>query len=167
MRKMWIAIAVLVGILTGCSGSPETPTPPPEPTRSWELQVLARGGLGPRNWSGAPLTQVEAYPGYVLVRFAINTASSPREMRDQALSDVTYLANLLSHSTGNAYDLRFEGLHPTVDKYGNEEMSEMLTIWLYKETLQKINWGNFRTSNLPKVADLYLEHPGLRRSSFQ
>lgn len=166
--KARLGMIVLVSLLFTCCSASNNPTvtPAPEPTLSADLQMLVLRSLSPRNWTGAPVASVKAYPRYIEVSFAINTGDSPPKMRDQALIEITYLAEQLSKATGNSKDLRFEGLHLAVDKYGNRNMSDMLSVWLDTDTLAKINWLNFDPGNLPKVADFYLEHPGLRRSSF-
>lgn len=50
---------------------------------------------------------------------------------------------------------------PLVDTYGNESDSLVMSIDMNKETLDKINWENFLTDNLPNVADHYHNHPAL------
>lgn len=50
-----------------------------------------------------------------------------------------------------------------VDRYGNELIGRVMTIRVTRETWEKINWGNFITDNIPKIAETYWEHPTLSR----
>jgi len=46
-----------------------------------------------------------------------------------------------------------------VDKLGNESINPVLILTVSPETMNKINWDNFITDNLPDVADTYFLHP--------
>ena len=48
---------------------------------------------------------------------------------------------------------------PLVDTYGNTKLGVVMEIMLTRDTAEKINWDNFLFQNLPKVADIYQEHP--------
>ncbi len=49
-----------------------------------------------------------------------------------------------------------------VDKLGNESINPVLILTVSPETMNKINWDNFITDNLPDVADTYYLHPALK-----
>lgn len=42
---------------------------------------------------------------------------------------------------------------PMVDTYGNEEVAEVMTTWMSRNTLDKINWDNFYYGDLLDVVD--------------
>lgn len=44
---------------------------------------------------------------------------------------------------------------PTVDEYGNEGFSRALTVGMYEETANQINWDNYDSDNLSRHADTY------------
>jgi len=44
---------------------------------------------------------------------------------------------------------------PTVDEYGEEGFSRALTVGMYEETANQINWGNYDSDNLSRHADTY------------
>ncbi|MEK5332031.1 hypothetical protein [Lysinibacillus sp. FSL W8-0992] len=47
---------------------------------------------------------------------------------------------------------------PLVDTYGNEKDGIVMSFEINKETLNKINWDNFLTDNIPNVVNNYFEH---------
>lgn len=49
---------------------------------------------------------------------------------------------------------------PLVDTYGNEEAGLVMSFDIQKEDLQKINYDNFLTDNVPNVVGNYFEHTG-------
>lgn len=59
--------------------------------------------------------------------------------------------------------LEFDILLPLVDQYGNEKDGSVVKVTLNKETLQKINFDNFKIDNLKNIADSYWEHPALSK----
>jgi len=48
--------------------------------------------------------------------------------------------------------------YPLVDTYGNEKDGIVMSFEINKETLNKINWDNFLTDNIPNVVSNYSEH---------
>lgn len=52
---------------------------------------------------------------------------------------------------------------PLVDSYGNSKDTEVLTINLEKDALDKINWDNFLVEKFPDVANTYFEHPAIKK----
>lgn len=44
---------------------------------------------------------------------------------------------------------------PTVDEYGEEGFSRALTVGMYEETANQINWDNYDSDNLSRHADTY------------
>lgn len=50
---------------------------------------------------------------------------------------------------------------PLTDRFGNVEIDDVMVVLMSRETLNKINFNNFHTANLPAVADSYWEHPAL------
>lgn len=47
---------------------------------------------------------------------------------------------------------------PLIDTYGNEKDGIVMSFEINKETLNKINWDNFLTDNIPNVVNNYFEH---------
>ncbi|MBS4535834.1 hypothetical protein GOQ29_09425 [Clostridium sp. D2Q-14] len=56
-----------------------------------------------------------------------------------------------------------EWQYPLVDKYGNEDLVEVMNIDMTREIADKINWENFPIDNLKEVVDTYYEHPALSK----
>lgn len=50
---------------------------------------------------------------------------------------------------------------PLTDPFGNVETEDVIIILMSRETLDKINFQHFKTSNFNTVADSYWEHPTL------
>lgn len=50
---------------------------------------------------------------------------------------------------------------PLTDRYGNVENGDVMIVLMSRETLNKINFNNFKADNLSAVADSYWEHPAL------
>lgn len=48
---------------------------------------------------------------------------------------------------------------PTVDEYGNEELTDVHKVELKEETVERIDWGGFRFENLQTIADSYAFYP--------
>ncbi|KYG90042.1 hypothetical protein A0U40_07310 [[Bacillus] sp. KCTC 13219] len=52
--------------------------------------------------------------------------------------------------------------YPLIDAYGNEKDVMVMAFEVNKETLNKINWDNFLTDNVPNVVSSYFEHEVLK-----
>lgn len=52
---------------------------------------------------------------------------------------------------------------PLVDTYGNEKDGIVMSFEINKETLNKINWDNFLTDNIPNVVNNYFEHQAFNK----
>lgn len=52
---------------------------------------------------------------------------------------------------------------PLTDTYGNAEYAVVMSFDISKEELQKINFDNFMTDNVPKVVANYFEHPAFSK----
>jgi len=50
---------------------------------------------------------------------------------------------------------------PLTDRYGNVENGDVMLVLMSRETLNKINFNNFKADNLSAIADSYWEHPAL------
>mgnify|MGYP001316291473 FL=1 len=50
-------------------------------------------------------------------------------------------------------------IFPAVDAKGNNMKGTFLNVSMTRETADSINWDNFNHSNLPEVADAYVETP--------
>jgi hypothetical protein len=60
-------------------------------------------------------------------------------------------------------EVEFNILFPLVDTYGNSSNEVVMKAGFSKEVLRKINWENFISDNIPKVASSYWEHGALSR----
>jgi hypothetical protein len=49
-----------------------------------------------------------------------------------------------------------------VDTYGNTSIDKVSLVTMNRPTWEKINWENFLTGDIPKVADYFWTHPALR-----
>lgn len=50
---------------------------------------------------------------------------------------------------------------PLTDRYGNVHNGDVMIVLMSRETLNKINFNNFKAENLSAVADSYWDHPAL------
>ncbi|QFF99355.1 hypothetical protein PB01_11260 [Psychrobacillus glaciei] len=50
---------------------------------------------------------------------------------------------------------------PLTDRYGNVGNEDVMIVLMSRETLNKINFNNFKAENLSAIADSYWEHPAL------
>lgn len=53
---------------------------------------------------------------------------------------------------------------PLTDRYGNVDNGDVMVVIMSRETLNKINFNNFKAENLSAVADSYWEHPALAQT---
>jgi hypothetical protein len=88
------------------------------------------------------------------------TAVASDNLSSNMIKTGIYISTLeLVEELNEAFDVQeiaFRWQFPLVDKYGNEELGEIMRINLYGETIEKINFENFLHGNLP---DKYFEHP--------
>ncbi|MGG0209577.1 hypothetical protein [Bacillus mycoides] len=62
----------------------------------------------------------------------------------------------------NISEIAFNYKYPMIDTYGNKSKEIVMKITLNRETLDKINYDNFSSENLPKIANQYWMHPGFK-----
>lgn len=50
---------------------------------------------------------------------------------------------------------------PLVDAYGNTSTETVMKVTFYKDTLDKINFENFDSDNIPEICDDFYQHAAL------
>ncbi|WP_433959077.1 hypothetical protein [Cytobacillus horneckiae] len=56
-------------------------------------------------------------------------------------------------------NIDFGIVFPMQDQYGKESNDTVMTLSFSRETIDKIDFGNFQHDNIPNVADEYWHHP--------
>lgn len=70
------------------------------------------------------------------------------------------IANIVSVE-GKDKGVSVRWLGPLTDDAGNRENGEVLAIMLDAETINKINWDNYKTVDFEEIATGYRQHPAL------
>jgi len=99
----------------------------------------------------------------VLVELIANDNLSNNLIRTGVLMDSVKIFQKVFTERKDVPKLVLKWEFPLQDAYGNERIGPIISITMTKETAAKINWNNFMTSNLPKVADNYLESTVLKK----
>lgn len=71
---------------------------------------------------------------------------------------VTYVLEDLSKEE-DIKNINFGIVFPMQDQYGKESNDTVMTLTFSRETIDKIDFGNFQHDNIPNVADEYWHHP--------
>jgi hypothetical protein len=83
-------------------------------------------------------------------------------IRKSIQRDSTDILEEIYTNRDDVSEVTLEWVFPLQDAYGNAKIGPIVTIILSKSTSDKINWENFTSSNLPKVADTYIEYPAIK-----
>ena len=83
-------------------------------------------------------------------------------IRKSIQRDSTDILQKIYTSRDDVSEFTLDWVFPLQDAYGNAKIGPIVTIILSKSTADKINWENFTSSNLPKVADTYIEYPAIK-----
>ena len=139
-----------------------TPTPgPPTATPTFHQAALdaAQAALGPRNQASRPLKiAIQAEDRTLEIHFPVNDNLTENMILRGAQMDVLAIAQAL-HAVHPDWQLVIAGTFPLVDVYGNTSAGQVLLVTLSPATLDRINWSNLITDNLPLIADTYWQHP--------
>ena len=97
---------------------------------------------------------------YVGITSKLGAGWNEKTMRDSFYSDVVAMVSELQNEEFDR--LVFDATADMQDEYGNVKEMKVLTENLTKETVDKINFENFQSSNLPNVADAIFVHPAFQ-----
>lgn len=102
----------------------------------------------------------EATEHYVGITSKLSGGWNEKTMRDSFYNDVVAVVSGLQNEEFDR--LVFDATADMQDEYGNVKEMKVLTVNLTKETVDKINFENFQSSNLPNVADAIFVHPAFQ-----
>ena len=102
----------------------------------------------------------EATEHYVGITSKLSGGWNEKTMRNSFYNNVV---SVVSDLQNEEFDrLVFDATADMQDEYGNVKEMKVLTVNLTKETVDKINFENFQSSNLPNVADAIFVHPAFQ-----
>lgn len=102
----------------------------------------------------------EATEHYVGITSKLSGGWNEKTMRDSFYNDVVAVVSGLQNEEFDR--LVFDATADMQDEYGNVKEMKVLTVNLTKETVDKINFENFQSRNLPNVADAIFVHPAFQ-----
>lgn len=102
----------------------------------------------------------EATEHYVGITSKLGAGWNEKTMRDSFYYDVVAMISELQNEEFDR--LVFDATADMQDEYGNVKEMKVITVNLTKETVDKINFENFQSSNLPNVADAMFIHPAFQ-----
>lgn len=102
----------------------------------------------------------EATEHYVGITSKMSGGWNEKTMRDSFFLDVIEVAKELQDEEFDR--LVFDATAEMQDEFGNVKEMKVLTVNLTKDTVDKINFDNFKSSNLPNVADAIFIHPAFQ-----
>ena len=140
----------------------EAPKPKPSPMltqtadghaalRSAILQALGNGNRNVPRLSGLNFDDPEA--GAIFVNWTIDDNLTNDMIVYGAELDATHILHALADSKIDYSYVILSGSFPMVDPYGNSKESNVVTLTFNKPTVDEINWQNFLTENICKIAD--------------
>lgn len=98
--------------------------------------------------------------GVVEVIIKATKVSTAKTLKRASLNTAfDYMKSMKDHP--NVTQATFIVQAPLTDPFGNVETEDVMIILMSRETLDKINFQHFKTSNFSTVADSYWEHPTL------
>ena len=102
----------------------------------------------------------EATEHYVGITSKLSGGWNEKTMRNSFYNNVVAVVSDLQNEEFDR--LVFDATADMQDEYGNVKEMKVLTVNLTKETVDKINFENFQSSNLPNVADAIFVHPAFQ-----
>ena len=102
----------------------------------------------------------EATEHYVGITSKLGAGWNEKTMSDSFYNNVVAVVSGLQNEEFDR--LVFDATADMQDEYGNVKEMKVLTVNLTKETVDKINFENFQSSNLPNVADAIFVHPAFQ-----
>ncbi|TQR15569.1 hypothetical protein [Psychrobacillus soli] len=106
------------------------------------------------------VVSAEYESGVVEVIIEATKVSTAKTLKRTSLNTAfDYMKSMKDHL--NVNQATFIVKAPLTDPFGNVEMEDVMVVLMSRETLDKINFQHFKTSNLSTVADSYWEHPTL------
>ena len=102
----------------------------------------------------------EATEHYVGITSKLSGGWNEKTMRNSFYNNVIAVVSDLQNEEFDR--LVFDATADMQDEYGNVKEMKVLTVNLTKETVDKINFENFQSSNLPNVADAIFVHPAFQ-----
>lgn len=83
-------------------------------------------------------------------------------VKEMMWMDSAKILELIEEESGSK-DISVNWQFPLVDTYGNETDEVVMSFDLDRETLNKINWENFSSDNIPNISKNYYEHAAFNK----
>lgn len=150
-----------------------TPTVAPSPaptatatpaTPSEQLQYLLIEVLWSSNRDLDRLSLAEVDGDIINIHFTINDNLTEQMIKGGARQEVKEMLKAINAAGLEYYLINIEGSFSLVDQFGNS--SEQTVIWATypKETVDQINWANFRSDNIYAIASTAKQHPAFQEA---
>ena len=97
----------------------------------------------------------------ILIQWALNDNLTDNLRKIGARLDAVYILEVIDNSGFENLRVHLQGTFSMVDEYGNASEKVILKLFYTQETLDKINWENFLSENIYKIADNADVHPEL------
>lgn len=132
----------------------ETPAETLEPHAAFEMAVEKELGEGNREVSRiAELEFDKPNEGAIFIKWAINDNLTENFIKYGAKMDVVRILKALADSQIDYTYITLSGTFSLVDQFGNSEEKNVVYLVFNKSTVDRINWDNFLTDNIYKIAD--------------
>lgn len=132
----------------------ETPAETLEPHAAFEMAVEKELGKGNREVSRiAELEFDKPNEGAIFVKWAINDNLTENLIKYGAKMDAVRILKALADSQIDYTYITLSGTFSLVDQFGNSEEKNVVYLVFNKSTVDRINWDNFLTDNIYKIAD--------------
>lgn len=148
-----------------------TPTNTPLPTATIDPQAAVKSQivtiLGTGNRDVPRIAAIEfdyGEPGAIFINWAIDDSFSIDWMNSAARRDATEMLKAIHNSGIDYIYVILSGSFSMVDKYGNTSEDNVFNLTFNKDTVEKINWDNFRSDNIDNIADEAFIYPEFRDS---
>lgn len=140
------------------SATPEPPTAPP--SFADQVRAAVSGALSKGNRDLERISTIEAEEnGRIYVQWTINDNFTEGFIKDGAKDDVKKMLKAL-HDSGVSYERAvFEGSFSIMDTLGNAKEVIVVHAEYPRETVDNINWTNFRLKNMYIVGEKVKIHP--------
>jgi len=149
-------------IIEGTSEEFDYATEKGEPERDIELKAMKAIGHK-TNMDEKKVREVDIKENLIYIEFMGDENITTGMTKGGMLSDIKDLLRELPATFDFEVEkMTFEVWLPLVDEYGNEEISDVITMTVSRDNWENINWDNFFAEDLPDIAEDYWIHPALQ-----